>query len=157
MGDLAAAKNRPSRCARSAFASIEFAARPSNVALARRHAKDALSAWNIAPETVDTAVLLISELVTNACIASATRLPQADHEATVTQTLRRHPDRIVIEVSDPDPRPPVLTNAGPEAESGRGLIIVQALSKEWAWFYPPAGGKTVRCTLEYHETESQKS
>ena len=65
------------------------------------------------------------------------------------------PGRIVIEVSDPDPRPPVLTDAGPEAESGRGLILVQALSKEWSYFYPPTGGKTVYCTLVYHETESQ--
>lgn len=157
MGDLAEAKNRPSRCARSAFASIEFAARPSNVALARRHAQTTLSAWDIVPETADTAVLLISELVTNACIASATRLPHADHEAIITQTLRRYPDHIVIEVSDPDPRPPVLTDTGPDAESGRGLIIVQALSKEWTWFYSPSGGKTVHCTLEYHETESRKS
>ena len=70
--------------------------------------------------------------------------------------MRCHPGHIVIEISDSDPRPPILTDTGPEADSGRGLIIVQALSKEWSWFYPPAGGKTVCCTLEYHETESQK-
>ncbi len=57
-------------------------------------------------------MLLISELVTNACNASATRLPHADHETTVTQTLLRHPDHILIEVSDPDPTPPSEESSG---------------------------------------------
>jgi hypothetical protein len=44
--------------------------------------------------------------------------------------LRLLPGQVVIEVTDNDPRPPVLADAGPGAEDGRGLVIVQALSEE---------------------------
>jgi hypothetical protein len=67
--------------------------------------------------------------------------------------LRYQPGRIVIEVSDPDPRPPFLSQPGTEAESGRGLVLVEALSKEWSYFYPPVGGKTVYCILSCHSTQ----
>jgi len=42
-----------------------------------------------------------------------------------------------------NPNPPVLTEASADAESGRGLMPVQALSKEWGYQYPPAGGRLV--------------
>jgi hypothetical protein len=60
----------------------------------------------------------------------------------------------VIEVSDSDPRPPVITDAGTDDESGRGLMLVQALSKEWSWFFPPSGGKTVYCAISVTDTAS---
>jgi anti-sigma regulatory factor (Ser/Thr protein kinase) len=154
VGDPRAGRNTSRQA--PATAQLELIARPGSVAWARRHAQAALGAWNVRPDTAETIVLLVSELVTNACTASASKLPGANLEATVIQTLRYQPGRIVIEVSDPDPRPPVLTDAGPDAESGRGLILIQALSKEWSYFYPPTGGKTVYCTLAYPETESQK-
>ncbi len=49
-----------------------------------------------------------------------------------------------IEVSDPDPHPPVFAEAGGESEGGRGLMLVQALSKEWDYYLPPPAGKS--CT-----------
>jgi hypothetical protein len=69
------------------------------------------------------------------------------HAAPITQTLRRQPDRLVIEISDPDPNPPVLTDAGPDDESGCGLMLVQALAKEWSYYFTPSGGKTIYCVL----------
>jgi len=115
---------------------------------ARRHAQAVLGAWLIPPETAETAVLLVSELVTNSVAATIT-LARHDPAAAglVTQTLRRQPGRIVIEVSDSDPHPPVLAEAGPDAESGRGLMLVQALSKEWSYYFPPSGGKTTYCVI----------
>ncbi len=65
----------------------------------------------------------------------------------ITQTLRRQAGRIVIEVSDSDPCPPVPQHAGPDAESGRGLMLVDILSKDWSYFFPPSGGKTVYCII----------
>lgn len=38
--------------------------------------------------------------------------------------------------------------AGHDAESGRGLMLVSALSKEWSYFCLPGGGKVVYCYLE---------
>jgi hypothetical protein len=65
----------------------------------------------------------------------------------ISLTLRHLPGRIVVEVSDNNPSPPVVADAGTDAEDGRGLMLVQALSKEWGHFFPPAGGKTVYCVI----------
>jgi len=138
----------------SAAAWIELAARPSSPFWARRHAQVVLGAWDVPEDIIEISVLLVSELITNACAANGGTTPGCIGPATIIQTLRCQPDRIVIEVSDQDHRPPVIAQADPEAESGRGLILVQALSKEWAYFYPPAGGKTVYCILDRYETES---
>ena len=48
----------------------------------------------------------------------------------------------------PSNNPPVLSGPDDDAESSRGLILVNALSKEWSYFLPPGGGKVVYCTLE---------
>ena len=53
-----------------------------------------------------------------------------------------------IEVTDGSPNPPILSHAPPEAESGRGMLIVETLSSEWSFSMLPAGlGKTVYCVL----------
>jgi anti-sigma regulatory factor (Ser/Thr protein kinase) len=128
----------------------EFTALPETPYWARRHAKAILGAWQVPPEKIETAVLLVSELVTNAINATARperELLSGDAQRIV-QTLRRQPGWIVIEVSDSDPNPPMLAEAEPDAESGRGLMLVQALSKEWSWYCPQSGGKTVYCILD---------
>ena len=65
----------------------------------------------------------------------------------ISLVLRYVADRLIIEVSDPDSRPPVFAEADDDAEGGRGLMLVQALSKEWSFYLPPAGGKVVYCVL----------
>ena len=42
----------------------------------------------------------------------------------------------------------ILTHVPEDYENGRGLILVDALSREWSYFYPPGGGKVVYCFLE---------
>lgn len=109
-----------------------------------------LGAWQVSAETIETATLLVSELITNAVAATTAYAAAAGEQVTsglIVQTLRRQHGRIVIEVSDSDPSPPVLTDAGTDAESGRGLMLVQALSKEWSYFFPPSGGKVIYCML----------
>lgn len=136
-----------------AVAYVDFAVQLSTPFWARRHAQAVLGAWDISEDIIEIAVLLVSELVTNACSATGNSTSDSVSTAPIRQTLRCQPDRIVIEVSDPDPRPPVIAHGHLEAESGRGLILVQALSKKWAFFYPPVGGKTVYCILHRHQTE----
>ncbi|WP_443076309.1 ATP-binding protein [Streptomyces sp. NBC_01716] len=61
--------------------------------------------------------------------------------------LREYPDRIRVEVRDSDPYPPVPTTLlhgdvrNQEAESGRGLLIVEALARTWG-SSPSGRGKT---------------
>ena len=55
---------------------------------------------------------------------------------------------LLIEVFDTDANPPVFRDADEDAENGRGLCIVDALSKQWSYFFPPGGGKVVYCFIE---------
>jgi anti-sigma regulatory factor (Ser/Thr protein kinase) len=142
----------PQTCRESpgeATAHVELAAIPLTPFWARRHAQAVLGAWQLDPDTIETAALLTSELITNAVTAMA-RLSQELPDVSrrpITHTLRLQAGRLVIEVSDSDPSPPVPEQAGPEAESGRGLMLVAMLSKEWSYFCPPSGGKTVYCVI----------
>jgi anti-sigma regulatory factor (Ser/Thr protein kinase) len=96
--------------------------------------------------------LLVSELVTNAA-KFAGQLPpgMADpllaNVGVIIAALRYMPGRLVIEVSDSDSTPPARKQPGPDSESGRGLVLIEALSKEWSYFFPPSGGKIVYCVL----------
>ena len=134
-----------------AVAFIQLPALPVTPRWARRHAKAVLGAWLVPSDVTETALLLVSELVTNSVAALTRHARQEPAAGLIEQTLRRQPERIVIEVSDPDPDPPVVADAGLEAENGRGLILVQALSKEWSYFFPPSGGKTTYFVLPITE------
>jgi anti-sigma regulatory factor (Ser/Thr protein kinase) len=127
---------------------LELATMPSAPFWARRQTRAALHSWQFWPETIDTAELLVSELVTNAVRYSSPEAPhQADKIARISLTLRHIEDRLIIEVSDPDPRPPMLAEPELEADGGRGLMLVQTLSKEWNYYLLPSGGKVVYCIL----------
>ena len=132
---------------------MELAAFPATPLRARRQARAVLRRWGIHSEIVETAELLVSELTTNAVKftnpAPARRQRYSDLATAgrILLTLRRLSGHVAIEVSDPDMNPPRLGDTGLNAESGRGLMLVDALSKEWSYFFPPSGGKTVYCVL----------
>ena len=96
----------------------------------------------------DDTELLVSELTTNALQASA---PIAD--AAIGLWLASDCERAVILVWDPSPQPPTPANPGQDAEDGRGMLLVQALSLQWGWYFPastsPGGhaGKVVWAIL----------
>jgi anti-sigma regulatory factor (Ser/Thr protein kinase) len=128
---------------------LELPALPSAPFWARCHATAALHAWQLSSEFIETTLLIVSELVTNA-IKAAGEPPAHPGDpglARITLTVRLMPGQLIIEVSDSDQNPPVLIGADNDAESGRGLLLVDALSKEWGHFFPPAGGKTVFAIL----------
>jgi anti-sigma regulatory factor (Ser/Thr protein kinase) len=128
-----------------AAACVELAALPVTPYWARRLAHAVLGAWQIDPEIIEVGVLLVSELVTNAVAATAALAARdtGTDPAQVVLTLRRQPGRVMIEMYDSDPSPPVLAEASTDAETGRGLMLVQALSKEWSYSCLPSGGKVV--------------
>jgi len=131
---------------------LELATLPSAPFWARCQTNASLKAWKLWAETIETAELLVSELVTNA-IKMSGPTPEAlaqhslDGVERISVTLRLMPGWLVIEVFDNNQNPPILTDADSDAESGRGLMLVQALSKEWGHFFHPTGGKTVYCVL----------
>lgn len=100
--------------------------------------------------------LLVSEIVTNAVQATAGH----DGQPAVHFRLLGDHARVRIEVWDADPRPPtpkdVEVDGVPdlEAEGGRGLFLVAALSTRWGWI-PTQGpaGKVVWCELDAERPE----
>ena len=66
----------------------------------------------------------------------------------ISLSLRQFREGLLIEVYDTDNDPPIRSHANEDAENGRGLMLVDALSKEWSYFFPPGGGKVVYCFLE---------
>ncbi len=52
--------------------------------------------------------------------------------------------QVVILVWDASLLPPVPRDVGDDAENGRGLLLVEALSTRWNWYIPRhLGGKVV--------------
>ena len=105
---------------------------------------------NSSPQVAE---LLVSELVTNAVrfAGDPARTPRYSERAgasLISLSLRHFREHLLIEVYDTDDTPPALSRPGDDAESGRGLMLVSALSKEWSYFLPPGGGKVVYCVLE---------
>jgi anti-sigma regulatory factor (Ser/Thr protein kinase) len=83
---------------------------------------------------------VVSELMTNA-VAAARARPDIE---PVRLWLLADSRKALVLVWDADPRRPVLTEAGEDAESGRGLFLVQAYSDRWGSYPTPhLGGKVV--------------
>lgn len=130
---------------------IDLTTLPSSPFWARRHTDDTLRSWGV-DHLIGTADLLVSELVTNAVrFSGADSLAMHDTEqvSRIRLILRLLANQLIIEVADSDPRPPVLAgNVSNDAECGRGLMIVEALTREWNYYLPPEGGKVVYCVVE---------
>jgi anti-sigma regulatory factor (Ser/Thr protein kinase) len=92
---------------------------------ARQFVAGVLRAWEIDEDTVDTAELCVSELVTNAVIHSGT---------TSTVTVQADPEYVLVLVADKGGRGAVRRpeELDPESVSGRGLTLVDALASAWS-------------------------
>jgi hypothetical protein len=99
------------------------------VPLARAHLRQLLSGWGRAGLSPDASVV-VSELVTNAVAASRKRRLAA---APVLVWLGSDSCCLLLAVADVSPRPPVRLDLGADAEGGRGLVLVEALSSRWGW------------------------
>lgn len=121
---------------------LELGAFPSAVPCARGHVRTVALEWGLS-DLADTAELLASELVTNAVRASG-RLKPADRAAIPVVRIWLTSDRIsmVIHVWDASGKLPTRKDTGLDEEGGRGLMLVDTLSKEWGT-YQKAQGKVV--------------
>ena len=112
---------------------------PAAAAEARSQVRAAIRAWDI-PVDPDVAVLLASELVTNAI----------GHEAgkTIVLAITCSFGQLRVDVHDTSRMLPVLVDAPVDAEAGRGLMLVATLSATWGIYRTPAG-KAVYFTLAF--------
>jgi anti-sigma regulatory factor (Ser/Thr protein kinase) len=104
---------------------FELAAHPGSVAQARRLARARLTGWSVCEDTCDSAALVISELVTNAIVHTAS--------GRVVCELHDHDDTVRIAVRDEGcaPGEPHPSPQRPDEEHGRGLLLVAALCRAW--------------------------
>ncbi|MFE7516593.1 SpoIIE family protein phosphatase [Streptomyces sp. NPDC057540] len=116
----------------TARATASFEPVGRSVAAARAFVRDTLQGWGH-PELVDDAVVLTSELVTNAVI----------HAGTAAEVLcLRSDDSVRVEVSDRYPEREIPVQGGrslgsPDRENGRGLLLCAALAHRWGVDYSP--------------------
>jgi anti-sigma regulatory factor (Ser/Thr protein kinase) len=117
---------------------ISLATGPAAAAEARRQVLATIHAWDI-PVDLDVAVLLTSELVTNAIRHAAGE--------TITLTITCVCGQLRVDVHDTSRTMPVILDAPADAEAGRGLMLVASLSTDWG-VHRTRSGKAVYFTLE---------
>ncbi|MEW9532845.1 ATP-binding protein [Microbispora sp. NPDC049125] len=88
-------------------------------AQARQLTRGALAVLGISPESVDNAVLMVSELVGNAVLYG---------DAPFELVLRTEQSQLYVEIVDSGTISPVMRTAGVDEEHGRGLGIVFEVS-----------------------------
>lgn len=118
---------------------IELGPLPGAVPCARLHARQVLWEWGLTGLR-ENAELLVTELMTNAITASRSM----QQMFPVRLWLLADHAQVLILVWDASLRPPVPANTSEDAESGRGLQLVEAISQRWDWYFPQeTGGKVV--------------
>jgi anti-sigma regulatory factor (Ser/Thr protein kinase) len=121
-------------------AACAVAPQPAAVGEARRFLRDVLDGCGVDQDLTDTAVLCVSELVTNAVIHSQTEcsVRMVLEEFVLTTKVHDHGVREVVATEPPD---------DPLRVHGRGLQLVEALSSRWGYELD-ADGTTVWFVLD---------
>lgn len=109
---------------------VLLTAGPAAAAEARGRVRAAICTWDVRVD-VDVAILLTSELVTNAIAAETGE--------TVMLAIACGQDELRVDVHDTSCSPPVQSRAAADEEAGRGLVLVDSLSDEWGWYQTPSG------------------
>jgi anti-sigma regulatory factor (Ser/Thr protein kinase) len=123
--------------------SLELAAAPGEVPAARRHVRHILQAWGL-PAFSDDTELVVSELVSNAVAISA-----AIHQAEIRFGLISDGRQVLVLTWDANLDPPETADPAADAENGRGLLLVEALSTRWGWYFAAGlGGKVVWALIQ---------
>ncbi|GGY39383.1 ATPase [Streptomyces djakartensis] len=105
---------------------FELAAHPGSPARARRLTRARLAGWSVCEDTCDSAVLVVSELVTNAIV----------HTASTHIVCELHDGDGLVRIAVRDEgcapgQPHAAARTRPEEEHGRGLLLVDALCDAW--------------------------
>lgn len=109
---------------------VRLTREPAAAAEARSRVRAAIRDWRL-PVDPDLAILLTSDLVTNAITGGAGQ--------TLTLAIRCSRGHLRIDVYDKSRYLPLGANELVDSGTGRGLVLVAALSAEWGSFRTPAG------------------
>ena len=109
----------------------------------RRIGRAKLNVWGLSA-LIDDVELLISELVTNGFKHGAGQ--------KITFRLVLGADVLVLEVDDGSHALPQLRDTGPDALSGRGLFIVDALAASWG---VSSDGTRTWCALKFPKKKGE--
>ncbi|MGW7386800.1 ATP-binding protein [Streptomyces sp. NPDC054794] len=115
----------------------------TSVRQARRLVTAQLADWGVR-DLVDTAELLVSEVVTNALCHTS---------GSVRLNLQLRGDRLLCEVEDTRDAAPVRHVVDPEAEGGRGTELLDLLAEAWGTTRT-ATGKTIWFRLRTEASEA---
>ena len=108
-----------------------FGADPANVGAVRRFVRQALVGFDA--DTIEEAALLVSEVASNV----------VDHARTDFDVRVIVKDEwLRVEVADGSSIIPAVRELAQDAERGRGLVLIEHLSKAWG-VEERAGGKSV--------------
>lgn len=111
-------------------------AEPERIATARQQLRELLHDWP-SPDQVDSAVLLVSEMLTNVLV-------HTDADALLIAEVAGAPGerRIRVEVADTSDDLPHKRRPGELASSGRGLVLMELLADTWG-VAPRGEGKSI--------------
>jgi anti-sigma regulatory factor (Ser/Thr protein kinase) len=87
----------------------------------------------LSDQTLETVELLAGEVIANAVLYT---------DAPCGVSVTRADERLRVEVTDADASLPSAVEAGPNDESGRGLLLVNALADAWGTQPEPPGKTT---------------
>ncbi len=119
---------------------LEFGPLPGAIPSARLHARLVVREWGLA-RLADPVELIVSELVTNALRASpgGGGYPLIGVPQPIGLRLGSDQRQVLVEAWDGSPAPPAMGPTSEESETGRGLLMVQAMSRRWGYYYPAVG------------------
>lgn len=138
-----------------AVSSIRLAAVLTAVSLSREFIRHTLTTWQLS-DHIESAELVVSEPATNAIKETGVTDPspkgkdiRARHVIGVQ--LRAVGTGLYVEVWDRADGTPVIPEQSLDAEGGRGLCLVEALSERWDIYRPAVGGKIIWAELSLTE------
>ena len=126
---------------------LRLAREPTAAAKARSQVRAIIHAWKV-PVDPDIAVLLTSDLVTNAIMHG--------EGETVTLAIRCSCGHLRVDIYDASRSLPMAVDEPAGTETGCWLVLVAALSAEWGSFCIPAG-KATYFTLAFQTTRTSRS
>jgi anti-sigma regulatory factor (Ser/Thr protein kinase) len=96
------------------------------VSRARTLLREQATSWKLPEEVTETAVLLLSELMTNAY-----RHAKVPPGREIWARCALNDDCVRVWVTDANDTLPAPRNASPDDESGRGLALIATLADNW--------------------------
>lgn len=119
-------------------------AQGSSVKEARHRIGERLRQWGVGESVDDDAALVISELFTNALVHT--------ESSEITCRVQTTAHTVYLAITDQGLGPTGPQVREPDAESGRGLILVNALAEVWGVTNEHGTGRTVWAILPWHQS-----